>query len=241
MKKSFILLSAMAIALLAQVDTASAQIRWGRGSVPRAGACFYQDSGFRGEYFCASLGQTLPSVPNGMGDRISSIRTFGGAEVTVFRDRGFRGGSARFSGDVDSLRRNGWNDTISSIRIEGGRFGRDRGVYEGDRNRGGDRRDRGGVFGGGGPIWGRGPMTRDGACFFEDSNFRGRYFCVERGASIPSLPAGFNDKISSIRLFGRGVEIFVNDDFRGRSSRVTRDVPRLGSFWGDRVSSLRVF
>ena len=85
-------------------------------------------------------------------------------------------------------------------------------------------------------------MTRNGACFFEDSGFRGRYFCVERGDSFSSLPSGFNDRISSIRVFGgRGVEIFVNDDFRGRSTRINRDVANLGSAWGDRISSIRVF
>ena len=85
-------------------------------------------------------------------------------------------------------------------------------------------------------------MTRNGACFFEDSDFRGRYFCVDRGDSFASLPSGFNDRISSIRVFGnRGVEIFVNDDYHGRSTRITHDLANLGSSWGDKISSLRVF
>ena len=83
-------------------------------------------------------------------------------------------------------------------------------------------------------------MTRNGACFFEDSGFRGRYFCVDRGDSYSSLPPGFNDRISSVRVFGRGVEIFVNDDFRGQSRRINRDAASLGD-WGDKISSLRVF
>ena len=32
-----------------------------------------------------------------------------------------------------------------------------------------------------------------------------------------------------------------DDDFHGRTTRITRDVPNLGSEWGDRISSLRVF
>jgi hypothetical protein len=36
------------------------------------------------------------------------------------------------------------------------------------------------------------------------------------------------------------VEIFVNDDFRGRSRRINRDAASLGD-WGDKISSLRVF
>ena len=232
MKRSFTITFAILALLLAQAGVASAQIRWGRGAVPRAGACFYEDADFRGQYFCVGPGETLPSLPNRMGDEISSIRTFGDARVVVFRDSGFRGRSAQFNGDVNNLKRRGWNDTISSIRIEG------RGFFGGDRDRG---RNRPG-FGIRVPQWGRGPMTRNGACFFEDSGFRGRYFCVDRGDSFSSLPSGFNDRISSIRVFGRrGVEIFANDDFRGRFTRITRDVANLGSGWGDRISSLRVF
>jgi hypothetical protein len=238
MKRFFPVTSAVFAVLLMHAAPAFAQVRWGRGAVPRSGACFYENSDFGGRYFCAGPGDTMSSLPNGMGDEISSIRTFGGARVTVFNDTGFRGGSARFDRDVVNLKRQGWNDRISSIRIEGGGF------FGGDQDRDRDRdrdRPRPG-FGNRVPQWGRGPMTRNGACFFEDSGFRGRYFCVERGESVASLPPGFNDRISSIRVFGRrGVEIFVNDDFRGRSSRITRDAPRLGSSWGDRISSLRVF
>lgn len=228
MKKSFTVTSAVVVFLIVHAGLASAQIRWGRGAIPRSGACFYEDSEFRGRYFCAGPGETLPSLPNGMGDEISSIRTFGNTRVTVFRDTGFRGRSEPLNGDVDNLKRRGWNDTISSIRIE------NRGFFGGDR----DRRGSGNRM----PEWGRGPMTRNGACFFEDSNFRGRYFCVDRGDSFPSLPSGFNDRISSIRVFGgRRVEIFVNDDFGGRSTGIGRDIANLGSNWGDRISSIRVF
>jgi len=120
MKRFIAVTSAVLALLLTQAGLASAQIRWGRGTVPRAGACFYEDSDFRGQYFCVGPGETLPSLPNGMGDQISSIRTFGNARVRVFRDRGFRGASTQFNGDVNNLKRRGWNDTISSIRVEGG-------------------------------------------------------------------------------------------------------------------------
>ena len=233
MRRACVVVSAMLGLLLSHAGPASAQIRWGRGAVPRAGACFYENTDFRGRYFCASPGQDMAFLPSGMGDSISSIRTFGGISVIVFRDSNFRGASTRFSGNVNNLKRQGWNDTISSIRVQGaGFFGRDDRGREGERERGG--------FGGRVPQWGRGPMTRNGACFFEDSGFRGRYFCVERGDSYASLPPGFNDKISSIRVFGRSVEIFANDSFRGRSRRINRDVANLGN-WGDRISSLRVF
>src|SRR5204862_72463 len=79
---------------------ASAQLRWGRPTVPRDGACFYRDAGFRGDYFCVRAGEDLPYIPGGLNDEISSIRTFGRAVVTVYRDKRFSGRAERFGEDV---------------------------------------------------------------------------------------------------------------------------------------------
>ena len=106
---------------------ASAQLRWGRPTVPRDGACFYRDAGFRGEYFCVRAGEDLPYIPGGLNDEISSIRTFGRAEVTIFRDRRFSGRAERFGGDVWNLRNQGWNDRLSSLRVDSWRGGRGNG------------------------------------------------------------------------------------------------------------------
>jgi Peptidase inhibitor family I36 len=97
--------------------------QWGTGPVPREGVCFYRDADFRGEYFCASRGETLSRVPSDMNDRISSIRIFGRVEVTVFKDREFDGRSTRFNSDVRDLADEGWNDRISSIRVRGFGYG----------------------------------------------------------------------------------------------------------------------
>lgn len=102
---------------------ASAQPRWGRPTVPRDGACFYRDAGFRGDYFCVPAGADLANIPRGLNDEISSIRTFGRAEVTVYRDRRFSGRAERFGGDVWNLRNQGWNDRLSSLRVDSWRGG----------------------------------------------------------------------------------------------------------------------
>ena len=103
---------------------ASAQLRWGRPTVPRDGACFYRDAGFRGEYFCVRAGEDLPYIPGGLNDEISSIRTFGRAQVVVFRDKRFSGRSEVFAQDVYNLRNAGWNDRLSSLRVDSWRGGR---------------------------------------------------------------------------------------------------------------------
>jgi hypothetical protein len=220
--------------------TAWAQPRWGRERQPQSGACFYEDSNFRGRYFCVRQGERIQSLPAGLGDKVSSVRLLGAAEVTVFRDRDMRGRSGRFISDVRDLKREGWNDQISSVEVASGRdyggYGREnRGRARGNRDPGGWRSDRA-------PVWGRGEaMPREGACFYEDVDFRGQYFCVPRGATYTALPRGFNDRISSIRVFGADVRIFQNQNFQGRSTEIRSDTPNLRGNWRDNVSSIRVF
>jgi hypothetical protein len=210
------------LSCLLQAGISSAQ-RWGRERMPQAGACFFKDINFGGDYFCLQAGQALRSMPHGMNDRISSIRVFGGADVTVFADIEMRGRSERFSGDARDLRRGGWNDLVSSIAVGRPAFrGRDRGFSEGA------------------PAWGRERLPREGACFYRDTGFRGDYFCLPRGGSYASLPGGFNDSIRSIRVFGAGVRIFLDRDFRGRSAEVRRDTTDLRGIWRNTISSIRV-
>jgi hypothetical protein len=198
------------------------QRRFGSEPMPRVGACFYDDVNFRGQYFCVGPREELDRMPPGMNDKISSMRLIGDVEVMVFKDERFKGPSGRFFNDVRDLRREGWNDQISSLRVAAlsVRWDRDRA-----------------------PVWGHETFPKEGACFYRNAGYRGDYFCVPRGASYPMVPAGFNDQISSIHIIGaRGVLIFENRDFGGRVARIASDVPDLRrGVWNDKVSSLRVF
>jgi hypothetical protein len=234
MYRRSIIVSTVGFICLFVSHSVMAQPRWGRERLPNQGACFYEDANFRGKYFCVRQGDRLASLPSGMGDRISSVRVLGSAEVTVFRDTNMRGHSARFLDDVRNLKREGWNDQISSLDVISGRDNRDFGGY-GGRGRGGSGGDRP-------PVWGRNGQTPSaGACFYEDVNFRGQSFCVPRGATYRALPRGFNDRISSIRVFGSEVRIFQERDFGGRSTEIRGDTPNLRGSWSDNVSSIRVF
>jgi len=220
MKRASVLLALVAL-FAASRSSVTAQIRWGNPGEPREGVCFYEDADFRGRSFCARPGEDIPEMPRGMNDRISSIRMFGRTEIVVFKDVRFRGRSARFATDVLNLQREGWNDIISSVRVLPG------------APMWGDGRP---------PVWGPpAAMPREGACFFKDAGFRGPSFCMPRGASYPSLPRGFNDEITAIRVRGAIVMIFSDVDYRGRSRRIDSDVPRIGDGWNDRISSIRVF
>jgi DUF3011 family protein/peptidase inhibitor family I36 len=112
------------------------------------------------------------------------------------------------------------------------------------------------AYGGSGPSWwdtapGHKPggVPRDGACFFTSQNFSGDYFCQSRGASL-NVPPGFNDKISSIRVYGRvNVTIYNDANFGGPSVSLRQSVPDLRTWnyagynnksWNNRITSVRV-
>lgn len=90
--------------------------------------------------------------------------------------------------------------------------------------------------------WGTEKPPRDGVCFYEDADYRGRYFCARTGENLRSLPSGMNDRISSIRIYGRAeVEIFKSSNYGGESSLFDFDVRNLrGEHWNDKISSVRV-
>jgi hypothetical protein len=108
---------------------------------------------------------------------------------------------------------------------------------------------------GGGPTWwnsggGRpGGRPHDGACFFVSQNFSGDYFCQARGTSL-NVPNGFNDKISSIQVYGRVTITIYNDaDFRGFSAVTRQSIPDLRAWqvqgynnkdWNNRITSIRL-
>jgi hypothetical protein len=109
--------------------------RFGRPATPGAGACFYRDANFQGDYFCVRAGEAIESLPPDMNDQISSIRTFGReVGVIVFQNRNFGGRSARF-GDIRNLRNEGWNDRLSSLRVEGIPAGGGFGNFSGNPDR----------------------------------------------------------------------------------------------------------
>ena len=218
---------AIAAGLVLAVAGSAAAQTWGRPREPQSGACFYEHINFGGRYFCYRSGTSNDNVPRGLNNEISSIRIFGDAQVVVYKDGDFRGTSRHFESNVSDLRREGLNDRVSSFRVDERRYGR------GD---GGGGRGRAG-----GPWWGRPPIPRSGACFYQDINFGGDYFCASAG-SRAEVPRGTNDEISSVRVFGDAeVTVFRNSNYQGSSRHIDRDVRDLRrSGWNDRISSYSI-
>ena len=125
----------MSILLLAVTCLpALAQRQDGRGDrPPRAGACFYNDPGFTGRYFCMRMGERMPAMPPGFNDSITSVRVFGGARVRLFADGNFQSASIMIDHNVEGLYRLrvannpsvSWDDVTSSVVVLGGRGDRD--------------------------------------------------------------------------------------------------------------------
>lgn len=201
-------------ALLVGSADAQAQI-WRRAATPQNGVCFYDNVNYSGQSFCIDTNNTNPLVA--MNDRISSIRVFGNAAVTVYQDRDFQGRSRTFASDINDLRQDGWNDTITSVRV---------------------RPNSGGLAN----RWGRAATPANGACFYENVNFGGEYFCSRQGETVEIVPAGTNDRISSVRLFGNAELIVYRDrDFGGVSQWFDVSEPDLReSGWNDTISSYRI-
>jgi hypothetical protein len=98
---------------------------WHGGRWDRGGACFYKEPGFGGPFFCLRRGESHDSLAD-YGDKVSSIRVFGDARVSVYDDRNFSGARAATNHDVPDLRdwrvkqKHGhtWNDRISSLSVQ---------------------------------------------------------------------------------------------------------------------------
>jgi hypothetical protein len=201
-------------ALLVGSADAAAQIM-GRPAPPRNGVCFYDDVNYGGDSFCTNTDTTNGLLE--MNDRISSIRVFGNAEVTIYQDRNFSGRSQTFTADVPDLRPGGWNDTITSFRVQP--------ANQGAANR-----------------WGRPATPANGACFYSNINFEGEYFCSRLGEDVEMVPEGTNDRISSIRLFGNAeIVVYRDRDFAGNSQWFDVSEPDLReSGWNDTISSYQI-
>ena len=117
MKASMLAVSVLALSFL---STANAQYS---SRPPREGACFYKDAEYRGQAVCVEAGDRVSSLPGGLRNEVSSIRTFGGVEVIVYDHTDYGGRSARFSNDVRDLQNENWNDTVSSVDVRGRGYG----------------------------------------------------------------------------------------------------------------------
>jgi len=78
-------------------------------------------------------------------------------------------------------------------------------------------------------------------CFYKANNFGGAQFCVSPGDKDPTLPGGWNNSISSIRVQGGAqVTICKNPWYGGACTTVSHDKASLGGY-NNAVTSYQAF
>jgi hypothetical protein len=202
--------------------------------------CLYQDTGYRGWEQCYVAGDEVNSL-GGRKAQASSLRIFGRARLIAYDDTSFNGRVTEFTSDVPDLSLRAasgghtWNDRISSVRVVSefnnapvSNGGRDR--YPDDRSPNNNR-------------------VESGICVYNRPNFEGRSQCWNVGQDVSDLRrnGNWNDRISSIRVFGRTAVVLYRDaGFRGESIVIdndVRDLARISSRsgnWDEKISSFQV-
>ena len=97
-----------------QIGSGGFDVRPGRPGGSRDRVCFYENTNFRGDSFCARPGERLARLGR-WDDSIRSIEVRGSAEVQVCERTNFNGRCIVISRSVANLR--GANDNISSLRV----------------------------------------------------------------------------------------------------------------------------
>ena len=175
---------------------------------------------------------------------------FGGyAGITVYEDPDFRGASVTFRNDVPDLRREGLNDRISSLEVDGNQawevcrdvnFGGGCRVFQGSienlRSEGWNDRissmravgyarnnsnNRGGVWGN---QRGNGNSRDSRLVFYDRTNFRGDARDIVNGSNnLGSV----GDRARSVQVYGGTWELCDGSSRNARCVTVTQNVPDL--------------
>jgi hypothetical protein len=192
-----------------------------RSDRDRDRVCFYEHAGYGGWEQCLAIGGSLNDLGNRR-NQISSVRVYGRAEITLFEHPNFQGQQVVLGENISDLRElKRWNDQVDSLRVETASFrGRPR----------------------------PGQRAEERVCVYQHADYRGNSQCFDANEDVPDLRRiGWNDGISSIRVFGRTrLAVFEHGDFQGERLIVENDIPNLtavngrgGWNWNDRISSLR--
>jgi hypothetical protein len=218
--------------------------QFGRDRGPGQGqdrVCVYKDIHYQGVEQCFNAGDTVSTLQS-LNGQVSSIRIYGRARVTVYDATNFRGHTTMFTSSMPDLGQvrldtKSWSDRIQSLQVSSGNASN--GPY------------------GNAPVYRgpeRGPFSNqqisEGVCVYERPNYQGRSQCWNAGEQLNDLArsGSWNDRISSIRVFGRTTAVAYRDiGFGGASFVVNRDIPDLAQVsasgvrnWDHQISSLKI-
>jgi len=85
-------------------------------------------------------------------------------------------------------------------------------------------------------------QTRARACFYNLKNYRGARFCVRGGSADNKLTGFWNNRISSVRVFGGARVVLCRNWYYGGFCRtIFRNENALGAFLNNKGSSFKVY
>jgi len=183
--------------------------------------CFFEGADFQGLLECAVPGEAKFSLPD-FDNLITSIEVKGEARVWICEHSGYGGWCEMIERDVKRIG-DRWNNAVSSYQV----------VMDGM-----DSND------GAGSSVGTGDRQQASAggevCFYEDPGFQGRRVCVAPGARA-NIPPEFNDKISSIQLWGKvRVKVCKQSNESGACLVTSRSMHDMSAGFGDEISSFQI-
>ncbi len=190
----------------------SIRVEWRDGSSGQSGGgvTLYEDCDYKGSSHSLGVGD-FNTYDLGIGnDVLSSIRVPRGFRVTLFKDGNFQGARTTLTADNRCFS-SGWNDVVSSIRVEstGGGW---------NNNNGGG-----------------------GITLYADCNYRGSSHTLGLGYHNTNDLGIGNDVLSSVRIPpGFRVTFYKDGSFEGASMTLTADDACFPDSWNDVVSSILV-
>ncbi|KJU85724.1 hypothetical protein MBAV_002082 [Candidatus Magnetobacterium bavaricum] len=187
-------------------------------------ACFYTDVNYGGTPFCAPIGTNysdLRSQPGGMNWN-DAIK------------------SVKLSGNAQVTMYEAINYEMSTISITSSKpdLGQAGETLDWKRRASSLR------------VYPLAKVPTNGACFFENVNYSGMYFCAEVGVSAVDLRSyvsgmNWNDTISSVRLYGNAqVTMYEAINYEMSAIDITAsnsDLYNVSGHWNEKGSSLRVY
>ena len=175
----------------------------------------YDNGDYDGNMFPLTLGEyDNLNEQSWLNDKISSIKIEKGYQIKVYEHGDFKGKSKNIKESQANLKTLGWNDKISSLKVE-------RNLSLIDISSISDSPD--------------GIIT-----IYKDSNFKGdhRGFDLEEVSNLNK----WNDAISSLKIStDYQVTIYEHGDFKGKNATITQGKANLVPLmWNDKISSLKV-
>ena len=85
------------------------------------------------------------------------------------------------------------------------------------------------------------PQPVSKVCFYSGTNYSGKSFCMNSGMARAGFGPIWNDKISSVRVYGNAsVKMCQDFNYGGFCRTASRSEPSLGPWLNNRISSLAV-